>query len=84
LAIDTQIAACEELFCGEMEAKRTISPATVSHHLKVLANLGLITSRKEGLHVYYRALPEKLTCYLDYLSSVAHPLAAKSNRTKAE
>jgi len=26
----------------------------VSHHLKVLKNLGLITSRKEGLKVFYK------------------------------
>jgi ArsR family transcriptional regulator len=84
LAIYTQIASCDELFCGEMEAKHTISPATLSHHLKVLADLGLITSRKEGLHVYYRALPEKLACYVDYLSSMSRPLAAKTKRLKKQ
>ena len=36
LAIYTQIAQHDELFCGEMHAKHTISPATLSHHLKVL------------------------------------------------
>jgi ArsR family transcriptional regulator, arsenate/arsenite/antimonite-responsive transcriptional repressor len=71
LAIYTQIAQHEELFCGEMHAKHTISLATLSHHLKVLTELGLITSRKEGLNVYYRSIPEKLTAYLQYLASVA-------------
>lgn len=46
LRIYTQIAQNEELFCGEMRAKSEISAATLSHHLKVLSDLGLITSRK--------------------------------------
>jgi ArsR family transcriptional regulator len=70
LAIYTQIAQHDELFCGEMHAKHTISAPTLSHHLKVLTELGLITSRKEGLNVYYRALPEKFAGYLQYLSNI--------------
>jgi ArsR family transcriptional regulator, arsenate/arsenite/antimonite-responsive transcriptional repressor len=70
LAIYTQIAQHDELFCGEMHAKHTISPPTLSHHLKVLHDLGLITSRKEGLNVYYRAIPEKFAAYLQYLAGI--------------
>jgi ArsR family transcriptional regulator, arsenate/arsenite/antimonite-responsive transcriptional repressor len=70
LSIYTQIAQNQELFCGEMHAKHEISAATLSHHLKVLSDLGLITSRKEGLNVYYRAIPEKLGHYLKYLANI--------------
>jgi ArsR family transcriptional regulator len=70
LAIYTQISQHDELFCGEMHAKHTISGATLSHHLKVLTELGLITSRKEGLNVYYRALPDRLAEYVQYLSGI--------------
>ena len=70
LAIYTQIAQCDELFCGEMHAKHAISAPTLSHHLKVLTDLGLITSRKEGLNVYYRALPEKFRAYLKFLAGI--------------
>ena len=70
LAIYTQIAQHDELFCGEMHAKHTISAATLSHHLKVLTDLGLITSRKEGLNVFYRSVPEKLAAYLRYLNDI--------------
>jgi ArsR family transcriptional regulator len=68
LAIYTQIASHEELFCGEMHAKHSISGATLSHHLKVLTDLGLISSRKEGLNVYYRTVPERFAEYLRYLA----------------
>src|SRR5207247_515729 len=68
LAIYSQIAQHDELFCGEMHAKHAISSATLSHHLKVLHDLGLITSRKEGLNVYYRVVPERFAEYLKYLT----------------
>jgi ArsR family transcriptional regulator, arsenate/arsenite/antimonite-responsive transcriptional repressor len=70
-AIYTQIAQSKELFCGEMCAKHTISPGTLTHHLKILTELGLITSRKEGLNVYYRAIRETFASYLSYLTSIS-------------
>ncbi|MGH9774284.1 MAG: ArsR/SmtB family transcription factor [Candidatus Acidiferrales bacterium] len=70
LAIYTHIAQHDELFCGEIHAKHAISSPTLSHHLKVLTDLGLITSRKEGLNVYYRVLPEKFEAYLKYLAGI--------------
>jgi ArsR family transcriptional regulator len=36
------------------------SQPTVSHHLKVLREAGLVTSRKHGTWVHYRAVPEQL------------------------
>jgi ArsR family transcriptional regulator len=71
LAIYTHIAEHDELFCGEMHAKHAISAATLSHHLKVLTDLGLITFRKEGLNVYYRIVPERFAAYLKYLEGIA-------------
>jgi ArsR family transcriptional regulator, arsenate/arsenite/antimonite-responsive transcriptional repressor len=71
LAIYTQIAQCDEMFCGEMHAKHAISAPTLSHHLKVLTDLGLITFRKEGLNVYYRVVPETFAKYLKYLTAIA-------------
>jgi ArsR family transcriptional regulator, arsenate/arsenite/antimonite-responsive transcriptional repressor len=78
LAIYTHITQRDELFCGEMHAKHAISAATLSHHLKVLADLGLITSRKDGLNVYYRAVPEKFAAYLKYLAGIGPTEKGKS------
>ncbi len=36
------------------------SQPTVSHHLKVLADAGLIVGEKRGRWVWYRAVPERL------------------------
>ena len=86
LAIYSDLAKHEELFCGEMHCKHPISAATLSHHLKVLADLGLIAFRKEGLNMYYRAIPEKFAAYLQYLASVGpklpSPSPSKAKRAK--
>jgi ArsR family transcriptional regulator, arsenate/arsenite/antimonite-responsive transcriptional repressor len=71
LAIYTHIAQSDELFCGEMHAKQAISAPTLSHHLKVLTDLGLIAFRKDGLNVYYRVVPEKFAAYLRYLTKIS-------------
>lgn len=84
LAIYTEIAnCCDEMFCGELDAMHKISAPTISHHLKVLSDLGLITSRKEGLHVFYKAVPEKMSSYLKYLSRIGQPGSAKTVRVKS-
>jgi ArsR family transcriptional regulator len=70
LAIYTQIAGCNEVCCMDMEAKKIITGATLSHHLKVLHDLGLITSRKEGLNIFYSTVPERFGAYLDYLDGI--------------
>jgi len=37
-----------------------VSQPTVSHHLKVLRQAGLVDSEKRGRWVYYRPVPERL------------------------
>ena len=38
-----------------------VSQPTVSHHLKVLREAGLVESEKRGRWVYYRPVPERLS-----------------------
>ena len=58
LADDTRQGILMLLLEGEMSAGEivdafTISQPTVSHHLNVLKRYGLVTSRREGQHVFY-------------------------------
>lgn len=77
LCVFTQISQNKELFCGEMHAKDAISPATLSHHLKVLTEAKLITSRREGQNMYYRTRPETLEAYREYLADITESAIAR-------
>jgi len=45
------------------------SQPTVSHHLRVLAEAGLVTSEKRGRNVWYAAVPEALESLRAVLAS---------------
>jgi len=57
------IGATDELACQGVCQCFPVSQATVSHHLKELANAGLVESRREGQFVFYRARPEVVAEY---------------------
>jgi len=42
-----------EMSVGEIVEGFNISQPTISHHLNVLKNVGLVTSRKEGKQIFY-------------------------------
>lgn len=44
------------------------SQPTVSHHLSVLADAGLVVREKRGRWAYYRVVPERLAVLRDALS----------------
>jgi len=47
-AILQQIARQDWTACGSLEEQKVLSPATISHHLKELAEAGLIDVQREG------------------------------------
>jgi ArsR family transcriptional regulator len=52
-----------------------LSQPTISHHLKVLLDAGLVTRRKTGTWAYYRAVPERLSALAAAISaSVPEPV----------
>jgi ArsR family transcriptional regulator len=53
-------APAGEVCACDLAAPVGKSQPTVSHHLKVLREAGLVTSRKHGTWVHYRAVPEQL------------------------
>jgi DNA-binding transcriptional ArsR family regulator len=46
--------------------------ATVSHHLKVLSDAGLISCQREGQFVYSEALPKTIADYSQALAKIAN------------
>jgi ArsR family transcriptional regulator, arsenate/arsenite/antimonite-responsive transcriptional repressor len=70
LMIFEAIASCDQMNCSEIVSMRGVTPATVSHHLKTLADAGLIESRREGQFVYNKALPETMDEYVRSLAGI--------------
>ena len=51
LRILSEIAKGKSITCGEAEKVAGLSQPTVSHHLKVLFDAGLLITKKAGRHV---------------------------------
>jgi ArsR family transcriptional regulator, arsenate/arsenite/antimonite-responsive transcriptional repressor len=71
LMIFEAISRCKEMNCSELVSLRGVTPATVSHHLKVLSDAGLVECRKQGQFVHNRAVPETLAEYARALSRLS-------------
>jgi DNA-binding transcriptional ArsR family regulator len=48
------------MHCGEIVSMGGVTPATVSHHLKILSEADLIECRREGQFVCNRAISRNL------------------------
>jgi ArsR family transcriptional regulator len=69
--------------CGEIVSLRGVTPATVSHHLRILSDAGLIDCRKEGQFVYSRTNPRVLRDYTQALSALGRKMNATPRRRRA-
>jgi len=70
LRIFEAISATKHMNCGEIVSMRGVTPATVSHHLRILADADLIESRREGQFVHNEANPRTLAEYTRALSAL--------------
>jgi ArsR family transcriptional regulator, arsenate/arsenite/antimonite-responsive transcriptional repressor len=80
LQIYEAIAARPDMYCGEIIEKHGLTPGTISHHLRVLMEAGLIECRREGQFVYNRVLPETMREYTQALARMAR--SAKHDRER--
>jgi len=67
LQIYEAIAAQPNMYCGQIIEKYGLTPATVSHHLRVLTEAGLIECRREGQFVYTHPVPQTMQQYTQAL-----------------
>jgi ArsR family transcriptional regulator len=60
--ISILVASEDGSCCGcDMEEPLGLSQPTISHHLKVLREAGLVTGTREGRWVHYRVVPDRLS-----------------------
>jgi len=80
LRIYQAIAAKKEVTCGDLVAAPGVTPATVSHHLKILCDAGLIECRRRGQFIHNRAVPETIVEYTRALARIADVKTSRSRR----
>lgn len=71
LRIFEAISASQHMNCGDIGSMRGVTRATVSHHLKILNEAGLISCRREGQFVYSQPVPETIAAYTKALAKIA-------------
>jgi ArsR family transcriptional regulator len=60
LSIVRQLAACDGVCACDFTDSRDISQPTVSHHLRVLREAGVVTTERRGTSIYYRLSGEAI------------------------
>lgn len=67
LKIIELLGTCDEICVCDIAKKLSIEQPTISKHLTVLKNAGIVTNRKEGLMVLYKL---QMKCCLDFFNCV--------------
>jgi len=80
LRIFEAISAADHMTCGEIVSMRGVTPATVSHHLKILSEAGLVTCRRKGQFVHSQTVPETIAAYARALAKIARGKKAARRR----
>ena len=71
LRIFEAISAKRDMTCGDLVNLRGVTPATISHHLKILLDAKLIECRKDGQFVHSKVVPETIAEYSQALAQMA-------------
>jgi DNA-binding transcriptional ArsR family regulator len=64
-------------------AMRGVTPATVSHHLKVLTEAGLVECKRDGQFVCSRVVPEAIEEFTRTLTRIAQGGRGRKARKRA-
>lgn len=73
LQILEMIQSGEKCACVILEDMQ-ISQSTLSHHMKILCDSGIVTGRKEGKWIYYSISPEGSAKAVELLKTLTSPL----------
>jgi ArsR family transcriptional regulator len=76
VAIVNRLAAVPEVCVCDLTAAFELSQPTISHHLKVLLDAGLVAAERRGTWGYYRLVPEALEQLRSVFDAGLEPAAA--------
>lgn len=71
LKVYEAIAARSGMTCGDIVNLQGVTPATISHHLRVLQDAGLIECEKQGQFVHSRVATATIQNYAEALRRIA-------------
>jgi len=77
LRIFEAVAKHSDMTCGDIVNLQGVTPATISHHLKVLSEAGLIECVKQGQFVHSRVVKGTIAEYTAALANLASPKAKR-------
>jgi ArsR family transcriptional regulator, arsenate/arsenite/antimonite-responsive transcriptional repressor len=60
VAIINYLSAADEVCVCNLNASFDLSQPTISHHLKILREAGLVEASRRGTWAYYRLVPEAI------------------------
>lgn len=70
------LSASGEITCGDVVDGISVGQSTVSHHLRILVDSGLVSVRRSGQHALYRVRRGSLEGYLTMLRRRLQPSGA--------
>ena len=70
LEIIRQLAEQEQMNVGDLASKFRLSRPTISHHLKVLKDAGIVEAEKRGQETYYRVNRDALILGLQQIVDI--------------
>ena len=73
MAILEQVGGAETLACSALKEHESISPATISHHLKELCEAGLIDMERQGRSACLSLRRAVFEAYVQRLASLSLP-----------
>ena len=84
VAILERIAARGDAACQNLCEEFPVSQPTMSHHLRTLADAGLIEMRRVGLYVHYRFRAEVVRAYITTLEARVRLVPAQGAQRRVE
>jgi DNA-binding transcriptional ArsR family regulator len=66
-AVFERISLGGEVTAGDLVRGAAVSQPAVSQHLRALREAGLVTERRAGRHIHYRAEPAALAPLIDWI-----------------
>jgi DNA-binding transcriptional ArsR family regulator len=71
----------KEMTVNEIVGKTGISQANLSQHLAILRTKGIVTSRRDGINVYYSITDSKIIQAFDLISQVLNDSLISQTKT---